>query len=68
MQQDVKQDFIDHLKQVLGLSDSKAEDFLEWMDENNWESFDGMGVWINTKTYRRLDTTPLYGKYILRAV
>jgi hypothetical protein len=64
MQQDIKQDFIDHLKQELGLSDSEAEDFLEWMNENNWQSFDGMGRWIRTVTRTVMETKQLYKTYV----
>lgn len=70
MQQDIKQDFIDHLKQELGLCDSEAEDFFEWIDENNWCFFDQMGAWIQTKSLRVLGTKSLYGIYqnILKVV
>lgn len=61
-QKEIHQEIIDELKKFT-CSESEAEDFNEWIQENNWTNYDGIDRWINTRTRKVVQTNQLYQIY-----
>lgn len=40
-----------------------SEEFVDWIEEENWESFDGLDRFINTKTMNVKSLKNLYNDY-----
>ena len=60
--EEIHSEIIEELKKFT-CSESEAEDFHEWIEENNWMNYDGIDTWINPKTGKVVETKTLFKIY-----
>lgn len=56
-QEEIKEEILDELKKYTQ-SESEAEDFFEWIEDNGWANYGGRETWINGRTV--ISTKTLY--------
>ena len=60
--EEIHSEIIEELKKFTW-SESEAEDFHEWIEENNWTNYSGIDEWIHLPTRKVVETKDLYEIY-----